>query len=183
MQDGYSIFIKDLEALGYIPEAVVNWIALMGWSYDDHTEFFSMQDLIEKFSLEKLNPAPCAINFTKFDHFNGLHIRSLAIDDLAGRIKPFFVSAGYAVEDETLLRITPLIRERLTTLDDCIAFGGFFFKEDVHPQPAELVGKDMSAAESRGAARARRADFWASCQRSAGRAPKSPCACWRKSWA
>ncbi len=150
-QDGYSIFIKDLESLGYLPEAVVNWIALMGWSYDDHTEIFSMQDLIEKFSLEKLNPAPCAINFTKFDHFNGMHIRNLAIDDLAGRIKPFFISAGYAVEDETLVRITPLIRERLTTLDDCIAFGGFFFMEDVHPQPADLVGKDMSAAESRGA--------------------------------
>ena len=43
MKDGYSIFIKDLEELGYIPEAVVNWIALMGWSYDDHTEFFTCQ--------------------------------------------------------------------------------------------------------------------------------------------
>ena len=148
-QDGYSIFISDLESLGYIPEAVVNWVALMGWSYDDHTEFFSMQDLVDKFSLEKLNPAPSAINFTKFDHFNGLHIRSLAIDDLAGRIKPFYVSAGYAVDDETLLHIAPLIRERLTTLDDCLPFGGFFFQEDVHPQSAELVGKDMSIAESK----------------------------------
>ena len=51
----------------------------MGWSYDDHTEFFSMPDLIEKFSLDKLNPSPAAINFTKLDHFNGLHIRSLAM--------------------------------------------------------------------------------------------------------
>jgi glutamyl-tRNA synthetase len=151
VQDGYSIFIKDLQSLGYIPEAVVNWIALMGWSYDDHTEFFSMQDLIEKFSLEKLNPAPSAINFTKFDHFNGLHIRSLALDDLAGRIKPFFIASGYTVDDEILLRIIPLIRERLTTLDDCIPFGGFFFLEDIHPQAAELVGKDMSIAASRAA--------------------------------
>ena len=70
--------------LGYLPEAVVNWIALMGWSYDDHTEFFNMDDLIEKFSLEKLNPSPAAINFTKLDHFNGLHIRALQVDDLAG---------------------------------------------------------------------------------------------------
>jgi glutamyl-tRNA synthetase len=151
VQDGYSIFIKDLESLGYIPEAVVNWIALMGWSYDDHTEFFTMQDLIEKFSLEKLNPAPSAINFTKFDHFNGLHVRSLAPDDLAGRLKPFYVSAGYAVDDKILLRIIPLIRERLTTLDDCIPFGGFFFQEEVHPKPEELVGKDMSIAASKGA--------------------------------
>ncbi len=68
--DGYSIFIKDLEKLGYLPEAVINWVALMGWSYDDHTEFFSMPDLVEKFSLEKLNPSPAAINFSKLDHFN-----------------------------------------------------------------------------------------------------------------
>jgi glutamyl-tRNA synthetase len=151
VQDGYSIFIKDLEALGYIPEAVVNWIALMGWSYDDHAEFFTMQDLIEKFSLEKLNPAPSAINFTKFDHFNGLHVRSLALDDLARRLKPFYLSAGYAVDDNILLRIIPLIRERLTTLDDCIPFGAFFFQEEVHPKPEELVGKDMSIAASKGA--------------------------------
>ena len=59
-----------------LPE-VVNWTALMGWSYDDHTEFFTMPDLVEKFSLERLNPSPAAINFTKLDHFNGLHIRSL----------------------------------------------------------------------------------------------------------
>jgi glutamyl-tRNA synthetase len=139
----------DLESLGFIPEAVVNWIALMGWSYDDHTEFFTMQDLIEKFSLGKLNPSPSAINFTKFDHFNGLHIRSLAAEDLAGRLKPFFLSAGYNVDDGVLLSIIPLIRERLVTLDDCISFGGFFFQEEVHPRPEELVGKDMSVASSR----------------------------------
>ena len=52
-QDGYSIFIKDLRELGYLPEGVVNWIALMGWSYDDHTEFFTLRDLVEKFSLER----------------------------------------------------------------------------------------------------------------------------------
>ena len=61
--EGHSTFIRDLEKLGYLPEAVVNWIALMGWSYDAHTEFFTMQDLIEKFSLDKLNPAPAASRF------------------------------------------------------------------------------------------------------------------------
>jgi len=154
MQDGYSIFIKDLEALGYIPEAVVNWIALMGWSYDDHTEFFTMADLIEKFNLDKLNPAPAAINFTKLDHFNGMHIRNLNLEDLAGRIKPYFIAAGYTVDDDRLLAITPLIRERLVTLDDALPFAGFFFQEEIHPKPEELIGKDMTPAESARAARA-----------------------------
>ena len=153
MQDGYSIFIKDLEPLGYLPEAVVNWIALMGWSYDDHTEFFTIDDLVHKFSLDHLNPAPAAINFTKFDHFNGLHIRHLRVIDLAQRIKPYFQEAGYTVDDERLNKITPIIQERMATLDDAPVVAGFFFKEDVNPDPQELIGKKMSAAESAEAAR------------------------------
>jgi len=94
MKSGKSIFLTDLEAMGYLPEAVVNWIALMGWSYDDRTEFFTLPDLIEKFSIAKLNPAPAAINFTKFDHFNGLHIRNLSAQEFARRVKPFFQRAG-----------------------------------------------------------------------------------------
>ncbi|OGO41238.1 MAG: glutamate--tRNA ligase [Chloroflexi bacterium RBG_16_58_14] len=153
MQDGYSIFISDLESLGYIPEAVVNWIALMGWSYDSSTEFFSMPALIEKFSLDKLNPAPAAINFTKLDHFNGLHIRSLPLDDLAMRLQPVLSAANLPVEYPVLLKIIPIIRERLTTLDDVLPIAGFFFQEAVHPVPEQLVGSNMSASESARAAR------------------------------
>lgn len=153
MQDGYSIFITDLQKLGYLPEAVVNWIALMGWSYDDHTEFFTLQDLIEKFSLDKLNPSPAAINFTKFDHFNGLHIRRLTVEDLARRVKPFFEAAGYAVDESTLLQVVPLIQERMVTLEDAPIMGGFFFRDHIQPDPEELVGKNMTPAESAQAAR------------------------------
>jgi glutamyl-tRNA synthetase len=153
MKDGQSIYIADLQALGYLPEAVVNWIALMGWSYDDHTEFFTMADLIEKFSLDRLNPSPAAINFSKLDHFNGLHIRSLSPDDLAQRLKPFFERAGYTVEDDKLRRIAPIIQERITTLDEAVGIAGFFFEGDVQPDPEELVGKNMDAARSAEAAR------------------------------
>lgn len=148
LKDGYSIFIKELRRLGYLPEAVVNWIALMGWSYDDRTEFFTMQDLIEKFSLERLNPSPAAINFTKLDYFNGLHIRKLPDDELARRIKPFLVEAGLQPDDSALLRIAPIVRERMTTLDDVVAMAGFFFREDVSPRPEELIGKNLSPAAS-----------------------------------
>jgi len=86
---GQSIFVKDFSELGYLPEAVVNWIALMGWSFDDHTEFFTMQDLIEKFDIDRLNPSPAAIDFKKLDHFNGLHIRALSKKELAQRLIPY----------------------------------------------------------------------------------------------
>jgi glutamyl-tRNA synthetase len=146
--DGYSIFIKDLEDLGYIPEAVVNWIALMGWSYDDHSEFFCLQDLIEKFSLEHLNPSPAAINFTKFDYFNGLHIRHLSQEDLAHRLAPFISKAGLKLDEDILFRAVPIIRERLVTLDDVIEKAGFFFRDEVTPKPAELVGDELTPAAS-----------------------------------
>lgn len=146
--DGYSIFIKDLEDLGYIPEGVVNWIALMGWSYDDHTEFFTMQDLIEKFSLEHLSPSPTAINFTKLDHFNGLHIRHLNREDLASRLSPFISKPGYKLDLEKLYRAIPIIQPRLVTLEDVIPVAGFLFKEQVIPEPSLLVGEKLTPAES-----------------------------------
>ncbi len=152
-QDGYSILIKDLEGLGYIPEGVVNWVALMGWSYDDHTEFFTMQDLIEKFSLERLNDSPATVNFTKFDYFNGLHIRNLSREDLAHRLAPYIVKAGYQLHEQILYQAIPVIRERLVTLDDVIPVAGFFFKETVSPDPSRLVAAGLTPAESADVAR------------------------------
>jgi glutamyl-tRNA synthetase len=148
VKDGHSIFIKDLRELGYTPEGVVNWVSLMGWSYDDHTEFFKLPDLIEKFSLEHLNPSPAAINFSKLDHFNGLHIRSLEPADLAGRIKPFLEAAGLSVDSDILLKIIPIIQERLVTLEDAVSFAGFFFRSEVNPPVEALVGKNMTPAQS-----------------------------------
>ncbi len=147
-KDGHSIFVKDFDQLGYLPEGLVNWISLMGWSYDDHTEFFKIPDLIEKFSLDKLNPSPAAINFTKLDHFNGLHIRSLSIDDLTARLMPFFTSAGYQVDLEILKKITPIIQERMVTLDESVDMAGFFFKDTVEPQFDELIAKGMTVEET-----------------------------------
>jgi glutamyl-tRNA synthetase len=148
IKDGKSIYLTDLAGMGYTPEAVVNWIALMGWSYDDHTEFFTLDDLVSKFSIDKLNPSPAAINFTKFDHFNGLHIRNLAIDDLAARIEPFFEGAGYSVDQQTLSQVAPLLQVRLNTLDEAPDKAGFFFEDEVHPPAELLIGKNLNASES-----------------------------------
>lgn len=145
---GYSIFIKDLEDLGYLPEAVVNWIALMGWSYDDHTEIFRLPDLVEKFSLEHLNPAPAAINFSKLDHFNGVYIRGLDLQDLAGRVQPFFEKSGYEVDRQKLDRVVPIIQERIGGLDEAPKMAGFFFTNDIQLNPQELIGKNMTAEQS-----------------------------------
>jgi len=150
-----SIFPLDMRDLGYLPEAVVNWLALMGWSYDDHTELFSMTELINRFSLTKLTPSPAAVNFGKLDHFNGLYIRALPDAELALRLQPFLEQAGLAPPPGMLERIAPLIRERIRTLEEAVEVAGFFFRDDVRPADEMLPGKDLEPAQ--GAAAARRA--------------------------
>ena len=147
LSDGHSIFVSDLKELGYIPEGVLNWIVLMGWGVAED-DVMTLDQMVQRFDIDRLTASPAAINFAKLDHFNGTHIRLMAAEDLAARVKPFFIQAGFAVDDEVLLRIIPLIRERLVTLDDVVAFAGFFFTPTVTPAVDDLVAKDLSAAQS-----------------------------------
>ena len=147
--DGYSIFLKDMEGLGYLPEAVINWIALMGWSYDDHTEYFSMDDLVEKFTLEKLNPSPTAINFSKLDHFNKLHIKGLSDRELAERIFPYFEKNSINASVDELEKISPALKERIITLDDSVKLCEFLFKEKIVHESEALVIRDLSLEKSK----------------------------------
>ncbi len=151
-KDGYSIFVKDMRDLGFIPEGVLNWIVLMGWGVAEG-DVLTLRDMIEKFDLEHLNPSPAAINFSKLDHFNGVHIRLLSDAELAARLKPFFLKTGLMVRDNVLMKVTPLIKERITTLDEAVNMAGFFFKEEVHPRPDELVAQGLTPAQSLEAAR------------------------------
>ena len=147
MTDGHSIFVGDLDGLGYIPEGVLNWIALMGWGVAED-DVMTLDDMLKRFSIDHLTPSPAAINFQRLDHFNGTHIRLLTTEDLALRLKPYLTNAGLEVDNETLLKVAPLIRERLVTLDDSIAFASFFFKENVEPNPEDLIAKGLDAKQS-----------------------------------
>jgi glutamyl-tRNA synthetase len=147
MKDGYSIFIKDMQDLGFTPEGVLNWCALMGWGVAED-DVMTVEQMIERFMIDSLTPSPAAINFQKLDHFNATHIRLLTTEDLAARLKPYFTREGLHVDDGILLKIIPLIRERLVTLDDCIQFGAFFFKDEVSPNPEDLIAKGLDAKQS-----------------------------------
>jgi len=147
VQDGHSIFIGDMQSLGYIPEGVLNWIALMGWGVAEG-DVLTLEEMIARFDINSLTPSPAAINFAKLDHFNSTHIRLLQNDDLAARIKPYFLRENLAVNDAKLLKIIPLIRERLVTLDDCLPFAAWFFKETIYPNPNDLVAINLSITQS-----------------------------------
>jgi len=145
-----SIYTLDLRDLGYLAEAVDNWLALMGWSYDDRTELFSMEELISKFSLEKLNPSP-AVNFTKLDHFNGIYIRALTPEALADRLLPVFRAAGLDADRKSLVRLAPAIRERMRTLEESVEIAGFIFRPEVQPAEEQLLGRGLTRESSRAA--------------------------------
>lgn len=144
MKDGHSTFLGDMQELGYTPEGVLNWIALMGWGVPDD-DVMTLDQMVQRFNIDNLTPSPAAVNFQKLDHFNATHIRLLPPPDLAVRIKPFLLRENLEVDNDTLLKIIPLIRERLVTLDDCIPFAAFFFKEDVKPAPEDLIAKGLDA--------------------------------------
>lgn len=153
-EQGFPIFVKDMEEMGYIPEAIINWIVLMGWSYDDKTEFFTLEDLVEKFSVEKLNPSPAAINFSKLDHFNGLHIRELDVEDFASRIRPWFQKAGLDVREEILIPVAAALQTRTKKLTEVVDMGGFFFQDEVELVIERVVTdklrSDQAAEATRG---------------------------------
>ena len=143
-----TIHPLDMREAGYLPEAVVNWIALMGWSYDDRTEFFTLPELIRSFSLHKLTPSPAAVNYTKLDHFNGLHIRALPLPDLTRRLVPVFMGAGLPATEASLQPIAPLIQDRIRTLEEAVEIAGFFFRDEIPPVGKASVPKGMDLAQA-----------------------------------
>lgn len=151
--EGHAILVHELPGLGFIPEAVLNWIALMGWSLDDKTDVLTLDEMIKGFRLERINPSPAAINFDKLDYFNGVHIRALPQDDLARRIRPFFERAGLNADESALLRIAPVIQGRIGALDEAVTMAGFFFRAEVKYDPAQLIPKGMDAASALAALR------------------------------
>lgn len=143
-----SIFVLGLRDLGYVPEAILAWTALMGASFGPEEDFLTVDEMIEKFSLDHLNPAPARVNFDKLDHYNGMALRRLDDADLAQRLLPFFHQAGLEPEVADLLPIVPIIRERIVTLDDGVAMAGFFFRPPPTPSAADLQVKGLTPAQS-----------------------------------
>ena len=160
----YAVMVREFRQAGYLPEAMINILARIGWSYDDHTELFTRQELIEKFSLEGVNNSPAAFSYDKLLWMNGIYIRALEPEELARRCLPFLQAAGLVADPcpaeawEQVLRGIPLFRERLHTLKDVVEQAGYFFvREITYPEPQALLGKGLDAATTwRGLDEARR---------------------------
>jgi glutamyl-tRNA synthetase len=132
-----SVAVDEFQRQGYLPETLVNFLALCGWSHDGVTERFTTAELIELFSFERVGRNPSAFDVDKLRSMNGDRIRELSHEDLAERLVPYLIDAG-AIADppspgqRTLLtRLAPLVQERIQTLADAVPLIAFCFAERV----------------------------------------------------
>jgi glutamyl-tRNA synthetase len=136
-------YIHEFRQAGYLPEALVNFLALVGWSYDAETEFFTRQELIRYFEPERVSKSPAAFSYDKLDHMNAVYVRGLGDNDLANRMLQVLRRAGLDADLMTVLRFTPLVKERIRVLSDAVEWLDFAFAESIALDLQELVQKGM----------------------------------------
>lgn len=144
---GPVVSVTTYREAGFLPHAFVNFLCLLGWSPKDDRERMSREELTAAFGFEGINKSNAVVNFTAEDPFdpkavwlNAEHIRALRVEELATRLEPYLKAAGYRFDRQKLLAVTPLIRERIKTLQEAVAVADFFFLEELPPYDgAELI--------------------------------------------
>jgi len=144
-----AVSITDYREQGYLPEAMVNFLALLGWSLDDKTELLSRQELINNFSLERVSRTAAIFNRDKLNWMNGVFLRELSHEDLLQKIMPFLESGlpkevNRPISKEYVSRIVPLTRERINTLAEAATYANFFFLDKLEYDASLLIGKKMT---------------------------------------
>jgi glutamyl-tRNA synthetase len=154
--------VADYRVEGFIPEAFVNYLALLGWSTGTEEEVLSLSELIERFDLASVNKAGAIFDRERLEWLNGQWIRRLSSDDLIDRLRPFTereLAAGrfdWLPSDGELRALLPVVQERLPTLAAVGDLIGFLFVKDLEPDPALMIPKRWDAAKAATALRAAR---------------------------
>ncbi|MDO8473455.1 MAG: glutamate--tRNA ligase [Dehalococcoidia bacterium] len=134
---------------GFLTEAMVNFLALLGWSLDDKTELLSREELVKVFSLERISKTAAIFDRAKLEWMNGVYMRQLRPMDFAGRAIPFLerdlpVAVPRPLDLGYVARLAPLLQERARTLSECAELAGFFFVEELSYDAKLLLGKDTT---------------------------------------
>jgi glutamyl-tRNA synthetase len=129
--------VDDFRRAGYLPDALVNFLALLGWAPDGETTIMSRSELIERFALERVTSSPAQFDYAKLDWLNGMYLRALPLDDYVHALVLYLGEQGYDWDAELVRKTAPLVQEKIALLGEYPGFAGFFF-EDVVPSPGEL---------------------------------------------
>jgi len=130
--------VEDFRNAGYLPETLVNFLALLGWAPDGETTIMSREELVERFSLERVGSSPATFDYKKLDWMNGQYVRSLTPDEFAERLVGDVRERGFDWPEERIRAAAPLVQEKISTLGEFPDFARFLF-EDISPngEPAD----------------------------------------------
>lgn len=137
---------------GYLPQAMVNYLSLLGWGYDDSQTMFSLKELVEKFSLERVSKNPAVFDIQKLEWMNGVYIRELSLEELYELALPFWQEAGFVSQEITdserdfMRRILKELQARVKLLKEVAEQARFFFDEDFE-YDEKAVRKILSGAD------------------------------------
>jgi glutamyl-tRNA synthetase len=142
--------VDEFRRQGYLPEALINYVALLGASYEEGKDIYTLEELAERFSLEKLNKAPAIFDYKKLEWYNGQYIRMKSDEELAALALPHAVKDGLfgasgaepdGAQRAAFTRAMPLIKERLSFLHEVSGKLGYLFSEPAIPAAEEFIPK------------------------------------------
>ena len=138
--------ITEYQEQGYLPEAMFNFLVLLGWALDDKTELLTRQEIIKHFSLERISKTAAVFNKDKLDWMNGVYLRGLSLEEFARRAMPFLernlsTAINRPLDIGYVRRFTPLVQERARTLAEVPQLSEFFFVEKLEYDVGLLLGK------------------------------------------
>jgi glutamyl-tRNA synthetase len=142
-----AISVENFRADGYLPAALMNFLALLGWSFDDKTTIMAKHELVERFSLERVVPSPATFDYQKLDWMNGVYLRDLQPDEYAHFLCKWLDEQGIDWPQETVHATAPLVQEKIEKFSQYPEFVRFFF-EPVDP-PEDLDAGICQAAADR----------------------------------
>jgi glutamyl-tRNA synthetase len=142
-----AVALDDFRNEGYLPAALFNFLALLGWSYDDKTTIMSRAELLERFSLERIVPSPATFDYQKLDWMNGMYLRDLQPDEYALDLIRWLREQGIDWPEERVRATVPLVQEKIEKFSAYPDFARFFF-EPIEP-PAGLDAELLGAAHDR----------------------------------
>ena len=135
-----AVTVDEFREAGYVPDALVNFLALLGWAPDGETTIMSRDELVGRFSLERVGASPATFDYAKLDWMNGVYLRALAPDAYADALVAYLRERGHDWDEALIRKAAPLVQEKIPKLGDFPSFAGFLFGDDVALDPALLDG-------------------------------------------
>ena len=132
--------LDEFHDMGYYAPALMNFLALLGWSYDDKTTIMSRDELIERFSFDRVQGSPAALDYKKLDWMNGVYLRALSPDEYATALVDYL---GPTWDPDKVRRTAPLVQEKLTHLGEFVRWANFYFRDDVEPEDPSVLDANV----------------------------------------